>query len=73
MHISKLTAKYIIPIGIFLLIVISIVTIKFFVIKVGVDQAGVRTRIWGVTRGIVQKDYGPGWHRAITGIDQWDI
>jgi len=73
MHISKLTAKYIIPIGIFLVIVISIVTIKFFVIKVGVDQAGVRTRIWGVTRGIVQKDYGPGWHRAITGIDQWDL
>lgn len=38
-----------------------------------VDQIGVRTRIWGVSRGIVQKDYGPGWHRAISGIDQWDL
>ena len=42
-------------------------------IKVGVDQVGVRTRIWGVTRGIVHKDYGPGWHRAVSGIDQWDL
>ena len=73
MHIGKLTAKYIIPIGIFFFITLFIVGIKFFVIKVGVDQVGVRTRIWGVTRGIVHKDYGPGWHRAITGIDQWDL
>jgi len=40
---------------------------------VGVDQVGVRTIIWGVKRGLVQKDYGPGWHRAISGIDQWDL
>lgn len=73
MHIGKITAKYIIPIGIFFFIIIFVVGIKFFVIKVGVDQAGVRTIIWGVKRGIVQKDYGPGWHRAITAIDQWDL
>jgi regulator of protease activity HflC (stomatin/prohibitin superfamily) len=73
MHIGKLTTKYIIPIGIFLFITLFIVGIKFFVIKVGIDQVGVRTRIWGVTRGIVHKDYGPGWHRAISGIDQWDL
>ncbi|OHB41936.1 MAG: hypothetical protein A2069_03925 [Planctomycetes bacterium GWB2_41_19] len=73
MHIGKLTTKYIIPIGIFFFVALSIVGIKFFVIKVGVDQVGVRTRIWGVTRGIVHKDYGPGWHRAISGIDQWDL
>src|SRR5574337_895855 len=73
MHIGKLTTKYIIPIGIFFFIALSIIGIKFFVIKVGVDQVGVRTRIWGVTRGIVHKDYGPGWHRAISGIDQWDL
>lgn len=73
MHIGKLTTKYIIPIGIFALGALFIIGIKFFVIKVSVDQAGVRTRIWGVTRGIVQKDYGPGWHRAISTIDQWDL
>lgn len=73
MHLGKVTAKYIVPIGIFMLVVLFIVGVKFFVIKVGVDQVGVRTIIWGVKRGIVQKDYGPGWHRAITGIDQWDL
>jgi len=73
MHIGKLTTKYIIPIGIFFFVILFIIGIKFFVIRVGVDQVGVRTRIWGVTRGIVHKDYGPGWHRAISGIDQWDL
>jgi len=73
MHIGKLTTKYIIPIGIIIFIGIFIIGVKFFVIKVGVDQIGIRTRIWGVSRGIDQKDYGPGWHRAISGIDQWDL
>ncbi|MCF6155255.1 MAG: hypothetical protein E3K36_08375 [Candidatus Brocadia sp.] len=73
MHIGKITAKYIIPIGIVTFIAAFIIGVKFFVIKVGVDQVGVRTIIWGVKRGIVQKDYGPGWHRAVTAIDQWDL
>ncbi|MCF6150219.1 MAG: hypothetical protein E3K37_16380 [Candidatus Kuenenia sp.] len=73
MHLGKLTAKYIFPIGIILIIALFIVGIKFFVIKVGADQVGVRTRVWGVSRGIVQRDYGPGWHRAISTIDQWDL
>ncbi|TLD41365.1 MAG: B-cell receptor associated protein-related protein [Candidatus Jettenia ecosi] len=73
MHIGKFTAKYIIPIGILVFIAIFVIGVKFFVIKVGVDQVGVRTIIWGVKRGIVQRDYGPGWHRAITAIDQWDL
>lgn len=73
MHIGKFTAKYLIPIGILVFIAVAIISIKFFVIKVGVDQVGVRTIIWGVKRGIVQMDYGPGWHRALTAIDQWDL
>lgn len=73
MHIGKLTTKYIIPIGIIVFIGLFIIGVKFFVIKVSVDQIGVRTRIWGVSRGIVEKDYGPGWHRAVSGIDQWDL
>lgn len=73
MHIGKLTTKYLIPIGIFVFIVLFIIGIKFFVIKVGVDQVGVRTIIWGVKRGLTQKDYGPGWHRAISSVDQWDL
>ncbi len=73
MHLGKITAKYIIPLGIFIFIALFIIGIKFFVIKVGVDQVGVRTLVWSVNRGIVPKDYGPGWHRALTGIDQWDL
>ena len=73
MHIGKLTTKYLIPIGIFVFIVLFIIGIKFFVIKVGVDQVGVRTIIWGVKRGLTQKDYGPGWHRAISSVDLWDL
>lgn len=73
MHPGKLTIKYIFPIGILIVIVLFLVGIKFFVIKVGVDQVGVRTRVWGMKRGIVRKDYGPGWHRAISTIDQWDL
>lgn len=73
MHLGKLTTKYFIPIGIFMIIASFFIGIKFFVIKVGVDQVGVRTIIWGVKRGLVQKDYGPGWHRAITSVDQWDL
>ncbi len=73
MHLGRVTAKYIIPLGIFVFIALVIIGIKFFVIKVGVDQIGVRTIIWGVKRGIVQKDYGPGWHRAVTAVDQWDL
>lgn len=73
MHIGKLTTKYIIPIGIIVFIGLFIIGVKFFVIKVSVDQIGVRTRIWGVSRGIVEIDYSAGWHRAVGGIDQWDL
>ncbi|HHT9129422.1 MAG TPA: SPFH domain-containing protein [Candidatus Brocadiaceae bacterium] len=73
MHLGKFTAKYLIPIGIFLFIISFVIGIKFFVIKVGVDQIGARTIVWGVKRGIVQQDYGPGWHRAISGVDLWDL
>ncbi len=73
MHLGKFAAKYVIPIGIVVFLILFVIGIKFFVIKVGVDQVGVRTIIWGVKRGLVEKDSGPGWHRAISGIDQWDL
>ncbi|MGQ3684921.1 MAG: SPFH domain-containing protein [Candidatus Loosdrechtia sp.] len=73
MQLGKLTAKYIIPISILSIIALAIIGVKFFIIKVGIDEVGVRTVIWGVDRGIIEKDHGPGWHRAITGIDLWDL
>jgi len=73
MHLRRLATKYLIPIAIIVLVAIFIIGIKFFVIKIGIDEVGVRTVVWGVKRGIVEKDYGPGWHRAIPNIDQWDV
>lgn len=46
---------------------------KLCVIKVGVEQTGVRTKVWGVKKGVVERDYGPGWHRRIPNIDEWDF
>lgn len=46
---------------------------KLCVTKVGIDQAGVRTKVWGVGKGVIEEDYGPGWHRKIVKIDAWDF
>lgn len=46
---------------------------KLCVMKVGIDQTGVRTKVWGVGKGVVEKDYAPGWHRSTIRIDEWDL
>ncbi len=46
---------------------------KLCVIKVGIDQTGVRTKVWGVGKGMIERDYGPGWHRRIANLDEWDF
>ena len=43
------------------------------IIRVEIDQIGVKTTIWGISRGVVQKDYKPGWHRFIRQIETWDL
>jgi regulator of protease activity HflC (stomatin/prohibitin superfamily) len=40
---------------------------------VGIDQTGVRTKVWGVGKGVIEKDYGTGWHRHIVNVDSWDF
>ena len=65
MHIGKLTTKYDHSIGVFTFYYSIYVGKKFFVIKVGVDQVGVRTRLGGNQRGIVHKDY------ALAGTEQF--
>ena len=69
----KLVAKYFMPLSILIAMIVIIVGVRFAIIKVPVDQVGVRTVVWGVTRGVVQRDYGPGWHRYIRKAETWDL
>jgi hypothetical protein len=69
----KLVAKYFMPLSILVAIIVIIAGVRFAIVRVAVDQVGVRTVIWGVTRGVVQRDYGPGWHRYIRKAETWDL
>lgn len=66
-------AFIIVPIAAIVSIVIIAVSLRVCIIKIGVDQIGVKTVVWGVKRGIVKRDFGPGWHRNVPGTVQWEI
>ena len=70
---ATIFAKYFVPITIGLAIIIIFIAVKFMIIRVEIDQIGVKTSVWGVKRGVVQKDYKPGWHRYIRRIENWDV
>ena len=69
----KFLARYIVPISIVLAIIVIIVIVRFMIIRVEIDQIGVKTAVWGLNRGVVQKDYKPGWHRYIRKTATWDL
>jgi len=69
----KFLASYIVPISIGLAIIVIVIAVKFMIIRIDIDQIGVKTAVWGVKRGVVQKDYKPGWHRYIRRIENWDV
>ncbi len=70
---AKFFAKYFIPISIVIAIIIILVGVRFMIIRVEIDQIGVKTAIWGFKRGVIQKDYKPGWHRFIRQTETWDL
>ncbi len=70
---AKFIAKYFIPLSIGIAIVVIVVGVRFMIIRVEIDQIGVKTAVWGLKRGVVQKDYKPGWHRFIRQIETWDL
>jgi len=70
---AKFIAKYFIPLSIVIAIIVIVVGVRFMIIRVEIDQIGVKTTIWGLSRGVVQKDYTPGWHRFIRQIETWDL
>jgi len=70
---AKFFAKYFVPISIVIAIIVIVVGVRFMIIRVEIDQIGVKTTIWGFKRGVVQKDYKPGWHRFIRQVETWDL
>ncbi len=69
----KFLARYIVPLSIGIAIIVIVIGVKFLIIRIDIDKIGVKTSVWGVKRGVVQKDYKPGWHRYIRRIENWDI
>ena len=69
----KFLARYIVPLSIGIAIIVIVIGVKFMIIRIDIDKVGVKTSVWGVKRGVVQKDYKPGWHRYIRRIENWDI
>jgi regulator of protease activity HflC (stomatin/prohibitin superfamily) len=62
--------------GIIIAIVISVfIATNFLFIKIDLGQIGVRTQQYGILgkKGVVQKDFGPGWHRNLPLLDTWII
>ncbi len=70
---AKFFAKYFVPISIVIFIIVIVVGVRFMIIRIEIDQIGVKTAIWGFKRGVIQKDYKPGWHRYIRQIETWDL
>jgi len=49
--------------------------VQFLTIRVPVGQVGVRVQQYGMlgNKGVVMKDFGPGWHRDLGPIDSWEL
>ena len=60
-------------IGIIVLLVGAWLLFNFVTVYVPIGQVGVRTQEYGIfgSKGVVQKDFGPGWHRDLGPIDSW--
>ena len=71
--VATIFARYFVPIVIGSAIIIIAIGIRFMIIRVEIDQIGVKTSVWSLKRGVVQKDFKPGWHRYIRQIETWDI
>jgi len=58
-----------------LLVVGAFITLRVLTIDVPVGHVGVRTQEYGLLgkRGVVEKDFTPGWHRDLGPIDSWTL
>ncbi|HUT26170.1 MAG TPA: SPFH domain-containing protein [Sumerlaeia bacterium] len=48
--------------------------LQVFLVRIDVGKVGVRTQQYGFlgNKGVVEKDFGAGWHRNLPIIDKWD-
>ncbi len=48
---------------------------KSLTVDIPVGQVGVRIQQYGLfgEKGVVKKDFGPGWHRKLGPIDKWEL
>lgn len=49
------------------------IVLKSLTTYISVGQVGVRTQEYGGSKGVVQEDFGPGWHRDLGPIDSWVV
>lgn len=51
------------------------VAANFLFIKIDLGETGVRTQQYAIfgSKGVVQEDFGPGWHRNLPLLDTWKI
>ena len=49
--------------------------VKSLTVLIAVGEVGVRIQQYGVfgSKGVVQEDFGPGWHRKLGPIDTWEV
>lgn len=59
-------------VGVILLFVIGALLFSFVTTRIELGEVGVVTKQFGVAQGVQQRDYGPGWHRALPMIDSWN-
>ena len=58
-----------------LLILAGVAVLKLMTVYVPVGMVGVRTQEYGIfgTKGVVQQDFRPGWHRDLGPVDSWQL
>lgn len=56
-------------------VIIVFLAIDFLFIRIELGQTGVRTQQYAFLgkKGVVQEDFGPGWHRNLPLLDTWNI
>jgi len=64
-----------IAMGVIVLVVGIFLLFAMFLIKLEPGQVGVRTQQYAVLgkKGVQEKDFGPGWHRNLPMLDDWNV
>lgn len=61
--------------AIIVLILVSFVALRIFIVRIDLGEVGVRTVEYAVfgDKGVEQRDFGPGWHRRIPFVETWQV